>query len=193
MANNIVSKELVKLTRGLFWRHFGVFNVRKVGIYGVDLICHVEREMPSTLTYLVLRPFEAESASKTGTRATGTNTTTPASNAAWIATYWTSGFFSFTDATADFSQEMEGDLIEKKISSADAKSSCEKSQRCHTVKLPSSLCFWRCDDLMLQKASLLLLPTSFFIAHLRKKNLKSIHKHLQEKKSVNKAIFSTCV
>ena len=42
------------------------------------------------------------------------NTTTPASNAAWIATYWTSGFFSFTDATADFSQEMEGDLIEKK-------------------------------------------------------------------------------
>ena len=42
-----------------------------MGIYGVDLICHVEREMPSTLTYLVPRPFEAESASKTGTRATG--------------------------------------------------------------------------------------------------------------------------
>ena len=85
----------------------------------------------------------------------------------------------------------------KKISSADAKSSCEKSQRCHTVKLPSSLCFWRCDDLMLQsnfkrQAFYYCLP-NFFIAHLRKKNLKSIHKHLQEKKSVNKAIFSTCV
>ena len=79
----------------------------------------------------------------------------------------------------------------------DAKSSCEKSQRCHTVKLPSSLCFWRCDDLMLQsnfkrQAFYYCLP-NFFIAHLRKKNLKSIHKHLQEKKSVNKAIFSTCV
>ena len=75
------------MTRGLFWRHFGVFNVRKVGIYGVDLICHVEREMPSTLTYLVPRPFEAESASKTGTRATGTPPHPPMLLLPWIATY----------------------------------------------------------------------------------------------------------
>ena len=109
------------MTRGLFWRHFGVLNVRKVGIYGVDLICHVEREMPSTLTYLVPRPFEAESASKTGTRATGTLAPPhPLCCTPWMLPYLPGeqAASSFTDA-ADFSQEMLGlllgDLIEKKF------------------------------------------------------------------------------
>ena len=72
-----------------------------MGIYGVDLICHVEREMPSTLTYLVLRPFEAESAGKTGPRATvahharALEPTVKLSRAV--------SFFAFTDAI-DFSQ-----------------------------------------------------------------------------------------
>ena len=81
-----------------------------MGIYGVDLICHVEREMPSTLTYLVPRPFEAESASKTGTRATGTLAPPhPLCCTPWMLPYLPGeqAASSFTDA-ADFSQEMLG-------------------------------------------------------------------------------------
>lgn len=60
-------------TRGAFWRRFLCKCWRKAIIYGVVLICHVETEMPLTLTYLVLRPFEVETLAKRGTRATWTN------------------------------------------------------------------------------------------------------------------------